>query len=71
LLADFVEHIAELGGSHLEMAGLSMPWYVRHRFDTGLFFLLFTGVFLLALVWLVRACRVVLMTDVSKRLKRD
>lgn len=43
LLPDFVEHIAELGSDHLQMAGHSMPWHVRHRYDTGLFFLLLMG----------------------------
>jgi hypothetical protein len=50
LLPDFVEHIAELGSDHLQMAGLSMPWYVRHRYDTGLFFLLLMGLLLFGVV---------------------
>ncbi|GAQ90247.1 UDP-glucosyl transferase [Klebsormidium nitens] len=48
--ADFVEHIAEVGSDHLQMAGLSMPWYVRHRYDTGLFLLVLVGLLLLGVV---------------------
>jgi hypothetical protein len=50
LLPDFVEHIAELGSDHLQMAGLSMPWYVWHRYDTGLFFLLVMGLLLFSVI---------------------